>query len=435
MTTLKSREDVLREEIERKHGKSVEQLYDEREKRVRDAVELREPDRVPITLGEGVFAAKYAGIPLSAMYYDHAAYREACRKTILDFEPDLCQGGVAASSGDVLELLDSKTQRWPGGNLPPDIPYQFVEGEYMKEEEYDLFLTDPSDFVVRYYLPRVFGSLAPFTKLPPLRTMTGTGFSGMVGMFASPAFVQLAGVLHKAGQEIEEVRKLTAGAEEEMMRLGFPVVPLGGGVGGAPFDLIGDQFRGMRGSMVDMYKCPDKLLAACDKILEWRMAAARPADPNKKGNPKMLSRPLHKGAEGFMSLKQFEKFYWPGLKKAVMKDVELGYVPRLGWQGKLDSRLEYFLELPKGKVVCWFQDTDMKRAKEVLGGHICISGNVPLPLLHFASPQEVEEYCQNLIKVCGKGGGFILATGGAPDDAKPANIKAMVDSVHKYGWS
>jgi hypothetical protein len=30
--------------------------------------------------------------------------------------------------------------------------YQFVEGEYMKAEEYDLFLMDPSDFIIRYYL-------------------------------------------------------------------------------------------------------------------------------------------------------------------------------------------------------------------------------------------------------------------------------------------
>ncbi|MEE8414259.1 MAG: hypothetical protein V3R96_06880, partial [Dehalococcoidales bacterium] len=64
-------------EIEKKHGKSVEQLRQEREKRIRDAIELREPDRVPVTMNSGAFAAKYAGIPLSAMYYDPKAYTEA----------------------------------------------------------------------------------------------------------------------------------------------------------------------------------------------------------------------------------------------------------------------------------------------------------------------------------------------------------------------
>ena len=74
----------------------------------------------------------------------------------------------------------------------------------------------------------------------------------------------------------------------------------------------------------------------------------------------------------------------------------------------------------------------MVRAKEVLGGHVCIMGNVPSSLLQIGSPQEVEDYCKNLIKVCGKGGGFILTNGSSIDEAKPANVKAMVDSVKKY---
>lgn len=422
----------LRQEIEKKHGKTPEQLFAERDQRVRDAIALREPDRVPVTLGEGVFAAKYAGLPLSSMYYDVAAFRAACRKTVLDFEPDLCQGGVGANSGLTLELLDTKYQRWPGGNLPPDIPYQFIEGEYMKADEYDAFLMDPSDFTLRYLLPRLFGVFAPLSKLPAFRTLSGSGIPAMVTLFNSPEFRKLGAILAKAGQEQEKVRDITRGVEEEMVSLGFPTVSLGGGVGASPFDVIADNLRGMRGAMLDMYRCPDKLLAACDKILQWRLAGAAPPPSMKQGKTKMVSRPLHKGAEGFMSIKQFEKFYWPTLKKAVIADVEMGYIPRLGWQGKLDSRLEYFLELPKGKVVCWFEGTDMARAKAVLGNHLCISGNVPLSMLCCASPTEVDDYCKKLIKVCGKGGGFILASGGGTDDAKPENIRAMVDSVKKY---
>jgi hypothetical protein len=36
-------------------------LYKQREKRVNDAIELKIPDRVPILVGFGFFAAKYAG--------------------------------------------------------------------------------------------------------------------------------------------------------------------------------------------------------------------------------------------------------------------------------------------------------------------------------------------------------------------------------------
>ena len=49
-------------EIEKRHGKSVDQLREEREKRVRDAIQLRVPDRVPVNVATGVFAVRYAGI-------------------------------------------------------------------------------------------------------------------------------------------------------------------------------------------------------------------------------------------------------------------------------------------------------------------------------------------------------------------------------------
>ncbi len=142
--------------------------------------------------------------------------------------------------------------------------------------------------------------------------------------------------------------------------------------------------------------------------------------------------PLHRGAEGFMSKQQFETFYWPTLKKAIMTNVELGYIPFPFFEGKCASRLEYLLELPKGKVVCHFEQTDMVKAKEVLGDHLCIMGNVPSSMLQVGSPSEVEDYCKNLIEVCGKGGGFILTPGSAIDEARPENIRAMVNSVKKY---
>ena len=70
MATEKSREEILvddrklREEIEKKHGKSVEELYQEREKRLYDAITLKVPDRVPVLFGGTYPACKYAGIPI-----------------------------------------------------------------------------------------------------------------------------------------------------------------------------------------------------------------------------------------------------------------------------------------------------------------------------------------------------------------------------------
>jgi hypothetical protein len=434
---LSEEDQKLVEQIEKKHRKSVEELYEERVRRIRDAIELRVPDRVPVVMGTGVFAARYGGLTASALYYDHVAYKEACKKMILDFEPDLIgYSEVGMYPGSVWDLLEMKHQRWGGGSLPPDAGIQFVEGEYMKADEYDLFILDPSDFIMRYYLPRVFGALAPFSELPAFRNLTGTGFAGMVDLFARPEFRELASKLYVAGEAREKGKRLATDFVEEMAGLGFPTQVQGGSTpGGAPFDTISDYLRGMRGAMLDMYRYPEKLLAACDKILAWRIAQAAPASPKRTGIPERSGGALHRGSDGFMSIAQFEKFYWPDLKEALVAATELGYVAAPFCEGAWNDRLEYWLELPKGKTLCFFDQVDMFRAKEILGGHVCIQGSVPASLLQVGSPEDVEEYCKRLIKVCGRGGGFILSasTINPPDAAKPANVKAMIDSAKKCG--
>src|SRR5512134_1982284 len=88
--------------IQKKHGKSVEQLRQEREKRLWDAVELKVPDRVPVIFGGTFFACKYAGIPYSAPYYDIPAWKNAFKKMIVDMDPD-AYGWEPRESGVTLE--------------------------------------------------------------------------------------------------------------------------------------------------------------------------------------------------------------------------------------------------------------------------------------------------------------------------------------------
>jgi len=420
-----------RAEAERKHGKSPEQLYEEREARIRDAIALRQPDRVPVRMGMTYFPATYAGIPKSVAYYDAAAWHQAVIKTVCELEPDVYMVSGGMSPGTVLDLLQPTQTKWPGGPLPPNSSHQAIDVECMKESEYDLFLADPTDFTIRYLLPRAYGALAPLAGFPEIADRF-FGVTAVTELFTRPEYRELGRKLVRAGRESQKWRLASGNIEADMAAVGFPPSGHMGGAGGAPFDMISDFYRGMRGAMTDMYRCPDKLLAACDMLLQRRLTHALPANPNMPGNPKRVFIALHRGAEGFMSRKQFEKFYWPALKAAMLKSIELGFVPMPFCEGRYGDRLEYLLELPKGKVVAHFDQTDMFRAKEVLRDHVCIMGNVPPSLLQVASPSEVEEYCAKLIKVCGKGGGFILTNGSSIDEAKPKNIKAMIESAKKY---
>jgi hypothetical protein len=420
---------ILKQQIERRTGRTTEQLYEERDKRVRDAIELREPDRVPYSATTDIHL--HTGIRNSAAYYDPIGWKTAMRKITLDFEPDMCNAGLP-TSGAAMEALGVNNRLWPGGPLPPDYEYQFIEGEYMKEDEYDMFLTDPSGFMMRRYLPRVYGALLPLTKLPPLDVMF-QGFEGLTPLFATTEFRQMARKLAEAGKQMARFRKTIGDSYEELAQLGFPAFApvVLGGVGGAPFDALSSFLRGMKGSMLDMYRRPEKLLRACDLILERRIAGAVPADPKKRGNPKRVGMPLWRGDKVFMSEAQFNRFYWPGLKKALQATIDLGYVPIPFFEAKFGDRLERLRELPSGKIVASVEDVDAVRAKELLAGHTCIMVRAPTSSRVW-SLRDVEAYTKGLIDKCGKRGGLLLNIR-FPDGARTEDIRAMLASIKEYG--
>jgi uroporphyrinogen-III decarboxylase len=147
----------------------------------------------------------------------------------------------------------------------------------------------------------------------------------------------------------------------------------------------------------------------------------------------LVSYPLHKGADGWMSQKQFDTFYWPSLKKVMNAFINEGLIQSIFAEGSFNTRLEYIDEFPKGTVTWYFDRTDMSRAKKILGKKCCLQGNVPSSMIVTGSPQEVKEYCRKLIEECGKGGGFILASGSVADNPKLENLQAMMAAVREYG--
>ena len=75
----------------------------------------------------------------------------------------------------------------------------------------------------------------------------------------------------------------------------------------------------------------------------------------------------------------------------------------------------------------------MHKAKDILGGHSPIMGNVPIAMIATGTPEQVKAYCRDLIDYCGKGGGYILCSGTQLDDAREDTVKAMIDFTKEYG--
>ena len=407
--------------------------YSERDNRVNEAIAMKVPDRVPFQLFVGYFAGTYCSIPFSSAYYESEKWRAANIKTITELEPDVYWAQTAAVSGKALELLGPLQMKWPGFGVPANSSHQAIELEPMKAEEYDNFLSDPSDFIVRSYLPKVLESAAPMAKLPPFRSlMSGMGMARYLAQFTQPEMVEMLGKFRKAAEFQAEWQTRDVNFHEEMEELGFPSYNTPRMMAPAPFDMISDFLRGMRGSMLDMFRLPDKLLEACEMLCKQTVSTIKALPPPEEGSVKRVFMALHRGSDGFMSLPQFEKFYWPTLKKVLLALIDAGWTPCPFFEGTWDKRLEYIRELPKGKVLCHFAQTDPHKAKDILGGHLCFMIDVPGFILKAGTVSEVEDHCKNLIDVCGKDGGFIM-TATCMDEASPKNVKAMIDITKSYG--
>jgi hypothetical protein len=413
-------------------SREAKEAYQVRARRFADAYSVQEPDRVPVILPVGDLPYLQYGINIHTAMYEIQKAIAACKQFNTQYSEELeyfaSPGGLIPAKA--LEILDYKLYAWPGHGLSKDAPgHQFLESEYMKAEEYDELILDPSNFWLRTYLPRAFGTLNSYQLLDPLTSIVEIPM-GKLEILANPQIKATLRKLLEAGDEMEMRNRALAQMGASGPASGYPafLIP---SPSRAPFDLLGDTLRGTASIMKDMYRRPDKVLAACEKIADFSienlLAIAR--------NPRVfhITFPLHKGADGWMSQKQFDTFYFPTLKRVMDALINEGITVTLFAEGSYNTRLESVNVFPKGSV-CWhFDQSDMIKAKKILGDKCCLHGNVPASLIVTGSPQDVKECCRKLIENCGQGGGYILGAGCTAENPRLENLRAMISAAKEYG--
>ncbi len=405
--------------------------YQYRTNLIKDAIQLKKtPDRVPVMpLAFWAPIDLYNITPKDAMY-DTDVLGQAFVDYSIDYAPDATGIPPMISHGPTFDILKYKMYKWPGGGLRDDLTYQYVEDEYMKVEDYDHLIEDPSDFFWRKYLGRTFGALEPFADMAPLYgSVEITLVNSFLCSVGTPPMQEALEALKQAGKtNFDWICKLLP-YMGKIVSSGFPM--FAGGATKAPFDYLGDTLRGTTALMMDMYRRPEKVLAACERLTPI-MIKNGIAEAKANGNP-IIFIPLHKGADGFMSDKQFQKFYWPGLKAVMDGLIEGGCVPCCFVEGGYNERLDYLGDFPKGKVAYYFDKTDMAEARKKLEGKACIGGGFPISQILKGTPDEVERGTKKLLDTAAGDGGYILGIGCAMDEAKEDTLKRFIQVGKEYG--
>lgn len=385
--------------------KNLKRLYAERLGRYQAAIALEPLDRLPIAAGSNYFAEVYSGNTNQETIYDSEKWLQAELAFCWDFpEVDVLRNNRIY--GPLFDAMDLKTYKLPGRDLPPRDQFQFVEREYMTADEYDLLIKDPVEFMFDRWFPRIFGE---FQERGSIR-------SYMAFLKGGLAQAMMGQVMRNRTLALEQ----EAGMPQPMA--GFFL---------APFDVIADILRGLTGTITDCYRQPEKVIAACDVLIqEMANLALATADPLRRW-PVFV--PTHKAC--FLSPQEFDRFYWPSFKKVLEIVIQAGHTVRVYLEGDWGHHWHHFLEIPRGKVLCDIDNQgDIFKAKKDIGHHQCLAGGIKDSQFILGTPEEMGAQVKHLCETVGQGGGFIVSGGcNFPYTTKPENFRAMIEAVLEYG--
>jgi hypothetical protein len=364
--------------------KPAQELFNERLGRLSTAVALGKPDRVPVVAGVDAFAAHHMGITTAEYINDQDKASKILAESVAklgDIDATLFITTFARMAGPGW-LSEVKL---PGRDLGPNEAFQVHELGLMTLEDYDTIINKGwSNFFMEFVNTRL-----PSNATADFQQYLGTDFAGAAANFINKGIVPFTTVMTGPALDI-----LCAG-------------------------------RGMKNFTRDLFKMPDKVLAAMDVILAENIESYK--NQIAAAKPFAVWFGATRSASEFLAPKTWQRFVWPYIKKAVEAIVDAGAYAYLHCDSNWDRDLEFFRELPKAKCIFGCDHaTDIYKIKAVLGDHMCIFGDVPASLLAIGNPDEVYHYCTKLIQEIGPSGFILAAACNIPANAKVENVKAMV---------
>lgn len=137
-------------------------------------------------------------------------------------------------------------------------------------------------------------------------------------------------------------------------------------------------------------------------------------------------------AQNILNPRQFERFYWPGLKRLLDAYAEKGMNVRIFAEGSIARVCDRFADYPKGTITLHLEQDDPFMIREKLP-NVAIMGGMTTDLLANGTAEECVSYAKRLCDELGQG--FIFSENkmlSYRNDAKPENLAAVCRFVRDY---
>jgi len=393
---------------------NAESKYKQRLNRYVTAMFNEKPDRIPIRVFSEEFSAKYCGYNNYDVAVDLDLQFDVNRKFAVETGIDAVPTNSIVNWFGMQKALDWNGITFPGIGIPPDAVNQWSEpnteeGAFLKANEYDEFIEDPTAFLVNFWLPR---------------------FTRHIKLLGDPVTFKHNMSLINGIMAYNKFFNTWVAKTDELIQAG--VVPAAGSVLKAPLDILGDKLRGYVNLCFDLNERREKVIKACEALMPHLLNLALGAADPAGNTPSIIW--MHRGCIPFISQKDFTEIYWFTLKPIVEELWAHGHQTIFYAEGNWDFHLESFAELPEKSIIFHCDKTDIHKAHKILGKKFCLSGGIPNELLATGNQKEVEDRCKLVIDSIAQDGGYIMDSSALLlNDAKIENVEAMIKFTLNYG--
>ena len=379
------------------------ELLDIKQENLRKVFDRRSDAYVP-TFGGGNYAMlAYKGLTAVEAMQDEEKYLEGMTAVFADMWVDVVTQIGGWFSPVLPQVFDPIQHKFSTDGVTPEN----IQHVLMKDDEYDALIADPDHLVEEILLPRKYPRLFEDRQWA----------KEVLKIFAEDRAkaARLNRCLMEKLEQDYGIRSLLDLSETYIN----------------PFDILFDNFRGFKGTLLDLRRRSDKVVAAVETL--WKNRCLAKQNSPVTGTNIVGFQVPH--IPTYLSPKQFEEVYWPYERAALLRLANAGCKLYIMLEGTWKRWLHLFLELPKDCCVLWVDDDDLFEVHKMIGHWQIICGGINPTTLRMSTMDKIRDQAKNIIDTCAQDGGFMFTTVKtwlSPGDINQ-NLIDTLNFVHEYG--
>lgn len=382
------------------------ELYNQRLKNFEDAVNFREPERVPLQVELMTYPFAYGGTTYKAVMTNPEGAVNAYRKFLDDVPFDCAMAVSPTFPVNALQSLGIKHYLLAKDDCM--IENDQTAMQYMDTSDYGELTANPADYRLKFVQERTPGLCVEneedayqnlLTALREYRSFYAVNQAIQDEIFGKREVINLAG--------------------------------LNGPYFESAFTLIFNTYRGISTALTDLRRRPNEVMAACDAIFEQNYG-------NLKINPDDYRNGLHVGftsyhPECFVSPAWFDKIFFNKFAEMYGPAMEAGLKFYVKGEGHFLNTIERYRALPKGAMILQIDQDDPFEVYKTVGDWCTLVMGLRVDMLN-GSKDKLVDYIKRCFDTFAPGGGFIFGMDKplmSAKDAKPENIVAAYETAYE----